>query len=77
MIKVDVNEITVTVKGREVTLSEKELVSILEQHFKILNVVKGVEVNPITIDESIFEMGEKGYYSHEEYICLLYTSRCV
>ena len=29
MIKVDVNEITVTVKGREVTLSEKELVSIL------------------------------------------------
>ena len=56
MIKVDVNEITVTVKGREVTLSEKELVSILEQHFKILNVVKGVEVNPITIDESIFEM---------------------
>ena len=62
MIKVDVNEITVTVK---------ELVSILEQHFKILNVVKGVEVNPITIDESIFEMGEKGYYSHEEYIMQL------
>lgn len=72
MIKVDVNEITVTVKGREVTLSEKELVSILEQHFKILNVVKGVEVNPITIDESIFEIGEKEhYYSHEEYIMQL------
>ena len=43
----------------------------MEQHFKILNVVKGVEVNPITIDESIFEMGEKGYYSHEEYIMQL------
>ena len=72
MIKVDVNEITVTVKGREVTLSEKELVSILEQHFKILNVVKGVEVNPITIDESIFEIEEKEhYYSHEEYIMQL------
>ena len=53
MIKVDVNEITVTVKGREVTLSEKELVSILEQHFKILNVVKGVEVE-IFNEESFF-----------------------
>lgn len=68
MIKVDVNKITVTVKGREVTLSEKELISILEEHFKILNVVKGVEVNPILIDESIFEIGEKEHYSHKEYI---------
>lgn len=68
MIKVDVNKITVTVKGREVTLSEKELVSILEEHFKILNVVKGVEVNPISIDESIFEIGENEHDSHKEYI---------
>ena len=71
MIKVDVNKITVTVKGREVTLSEKELISILEEHFKILNVVKGVEVNPILIDESIFEIGEKEHYSHKEYIILV------
>ena len=67
-MKVDVNEITVQVKGREVTLSEKELISILEEHFKILNVEKGVEVNPILIDESIFEIGEKEHYSHKEYI---------
>ncbi len=68
MIKVDVNEITVTVKGREVTLSEKELVSILEEHFKILNVVKGVEVNPILIDEPTFEIEKKDFYSHKESI---------
>lgn len=68
MIKVDVNEITVTIKGREVTLSEKELVSILEEHFKILNVVKGVEVNPILIDEPTFEIEKKDCYSHKESI---------
>ena len=68
MIKVDVNEITVTVKGREVTLSEKELVSILEEHFKILNVVKGVEVNPILIDEPTFEIEKKDCYAHKESI---------
>ena len=66
MIKVDVNEITVTVRGREVTLSEKELISILEEHFKILNVVKGVEVNPILIDEPTFEIEKKDFYSHKE-----------
>ena len=53
MIKVDVNEITVTVKGREVTLSEKELVSILEQHFKILNVVKGRKKSIIILMRNI------------------------
>lgn len=66
-------EITLTVHGRERTFSEKELIVILEKHFsneatEQVSIAKGAqeptedkwfEVNPQTIDQSLFQKKRK------------------
>lgn len=66
-------EITLTVHGRERTFSEKELIAILEKHFsneatEQVSTAKGAqeptedkwfEVNPETIDQSLFQKKRK------------------